>query len=97
MPLMAVDALSDYGALGDVLILVDAARCAGDPGVPLLTVANSGTLQMSDSPTEGPATMVSLFQSDSSALKLERYFSFIRPFADSVAVVDHASYATGSP
>jgi hypothetical protein len=41
--------------------------------------------------------MISLFQEDATAIMLERFYSIVRPFADSVAVISHASYGTGSP
>jgi hypothetical protein len=101
MPVMAVDALSNYSTYGDVLLVVDAARMGGDPGTPIIKVATAGAIQMASDPTESPpdlaANMISLFQDDSTAVILERFYSIARPFADSVACISHARYGTGSP
>jgi hypothetical protein len=103
MSCMAVDALANYSSYGDVLLVVDAARIAGDPGTPIIKVATAGSIQMSDAPTdttspsETASTMINLFQTDSTAIMLERFYSIVRPFADSVACISHAHYGTGSP
>jgi hypothetical protein len=101
MPVMAVDALSNYSTYGDVLLVVDAARMGGDPGTPIIKIATAGAIQMASDPTESPpetaASMISLYQDDSTAVILERFYSVARPFADSVARISHVAYGTGSP
>jgi hypothetical protein len=101
MPCMAIDALASYSSYGDVLLVVDAARLGGDPGTPIIKIATSGPIQMASDPTESPpetaAQMIDLFQTDCTAIMLERFYSIVRPFADSVAVISHAHYGTGSP
>jgi hypothetical protein len=101
MPAMAVDALSNYSSYGDVLLVVDAARLGGDAGTPQIKIATGGPIQMASDPTESPpetaAQMVDLFQTDATAIMLERFYSIVRPFADSVACISHAAYRTGSP
>jgi hypothetical protein len=101
MPVMAVDALSNYSTYGDVLLVVDAARMGGDPGTPIIKIATAGAIQMASDPTESPpetaASMISLYQDDSTAVILERFYSVARPFADSVACISHVAYGTGSP
>jgi hypothetical protein len=96
MPAMAIDALASYKSLGDVLLIVDAARIAGDAGTPIVKIAVAGAIQMESAPTESPpetaASMISLFQEDATAIMLERFYSIVRPFADSVAVISHANY-----
>jgi hypothetical protein len=101
MPAMAIDVLASYKSLGDVLLIVDAARIGGDAGTPIIKIAVAGGIQMESAPTESPpetaASMISLFQEDATAIMLERFYSIVRPFADSVAVISNASYGTGSP
>jgi hypothetical protein len=101
MPAMAVDALSNYKSYGDVLLLVDAARLGGDPGTPIIKIATGGPIQMASDPAESPpetaAQMIDLFQTDCTAIMLERFYSIARPFADSVACISHVAYGTGSP
>jgi hypothetical protein len=100
VPLLGCDVLSNYSTDGDLLIVVDAAQCAGDSGVVVADAATSGTLQMLDSslgsPSEG-AELVSLFQTDSTALKLQRWFSLVRVRSTAVAAIKHCAYGVGSP
>ena len=101
MPLMGCDVLSNYNGEGDVLMVVDASQgCAADSGVVVADTATSGSIQMSDSslgsPSEG-AELVSLFQDDATALKLQRWFSLVRIRTTSVGAVKGCSYSLGSP
>jgi hypothetical protein len=98
MPVGSIDGLHDYSGLGDVLLVVDAARLAGDSGVALSTVATDASLKMDDAGgSPSGSNVVSLFQTDSSAIRIERYFSLVRPFLESVAVISHVDYSAGSP
>jgi hypothetical protein len=93
MPLLGLDILSGYpGGLGDLLLVVDAAQCAGDSGDIVLTVSDQGTIQMSDSPS-GPADEVSLFQTNSIALKGDREFVFDKVRTNAVAAIKNVNYA----
>jgi hypothetical protein len=100
VPLISCDALSNYGSYGDLLLVIDASQIAGDSGVVVASAATSGSIQMLDgglgSPSEG-AQMVSLFETDSTALKLERWFSLVRLRSTAVAAIKHCAYGVGSP
>jgi hypothetical protein len=92
MPLLGLDILSAYpGGLGDLLLVVDASQCAGDAGNIVMTVSDQGTIQMSDSPS-GPAASVSLFETNSLALKADREFVFNKVRANAVAAIKNVTY-----
>jgi hypothetical protein len=76
------------------LILIDAATVAiADVGVTFAR-SETGDLQLSDAPVGGPASMVSLFMTNSVAVKVTRWVHWIRGFDDSVAYMD---LSVGSP
>ena len=74
-------------ALSDTMVLADAASIAGtSQGLELLT-SDEATVEISDSPTSGNATRVSLFQHDLVCLRALRYLAVALLRADAVAVV----------
>ncbi len=75
MPLLGIDACSDHGSDGDLLVVVDAVQFVGFLGPSEIDVATQGDVQMIDNVSgSGPTTMTSLFQSDAVALSMKRYF-----------------------
>ena len=77
------------------LILADAATIlVGDAGVDI-DRAEAAALQMSDAPAAGAASMVSLFQTNSIALRVRRWICWQPAFDDSVAYIDIVG--AGSP
>lgn len=100
VPLISCDALSNYGSYGDLLLVIDCAQIAGDSGVVVASASSSADLQMLDgglgSPSEG-AELVSLFETDSTAMKLERFFSLVRLRSTAVGAIKNCSYGVGSP
>ncbi len=97
VPVLAIDALHNYLTLGDCLIVVDAAQLAGTPGNIDITAAASASISMTGSESGSSATtLVSMFQTDSTALRAERWFNVERVRTTAVAIVDHCSYGSGS-
>lgn len=78
------------------IVLIDADQIVVDDGPITLDQATSATLQMDDAPAEGASNLVSLFQTDSIALRAERWASWKRLRQSAVAVVTGADY-TGTP
>jgi hypothetical protein len=98
MSVMPVDSLSNTASFGDAIVIVDAAQLLGTPGILIPDSANSGSLWFDDTGGGTAAkSVVSLFQTSSTALRIERWFSCERPRAASVAVISHAHYSAGSP
>ena len=85
MPVLPSDQVPVIGSPGTGIVLIDATGIAGDCAIVSLDRATQASLQMDDSPTQasggtgspemsGGSTMVSLFQTNSVALRAERYF-----------------------
>ncbi|MGO1080141.1 phage major capsid family protein [Inquilinus sp. CA228] len=70
VPFLVTDTL----AAGE-MILVDAAGLAGTIDLAVLDSANHATLQMADDPIDGPAALVSLWATDSAALRCEVWYA----------------------
>jgi hypothetical protein len=101
MPVIVADSLADYAgspSLGNLMILVDVKQILGDPGTLILDVARSGSLQMIDDASgTAAAELVSLFQTNSLALRAERFFTLAKGRDTAVAVMSNVNYGTGSP
>ena len=70
------------------LVLVDCARVVvADQGAEL-GFSTASAFELSDSPAAGPAQQVSMFQTDSLALKVVRHVSWQRIFDDSVGFIE---------
>ncbi len=81
IPVVVSDLIDD-----GTLVLVDANRCCGDVRELRLDIAEATSLRMTDDPS-GPAELVSLFQTDSVALKATTVFSFSVLDESAVAVL----------
>jgi hypothetical protein len=101
VPTMAIDVLAGFpgSPSGDSMLVVDAAQLAGDPGIIDVLASNDATLQMASgisvgSPEDEPtaATLVSMFQTNSVALRATRWWMLQRARASAVAVVEGCSY-----
>jgi hypothetical protein len=86
---------SDQLAAGTAL-LIDATGVACGSGALTLDSGEHAALQMSDSPATGPTNTVSLLQTDSKALRVERYFVSELARADAVALLENVAWASGS-
>jgi hypothetical protein len=101
MGILPVDALADQNdtaTLGDAILIVDANQVVGFAGSLIPDVTTEADIWMDDT-AGGKAgqSMVSLFQTSSTGLRLERWFSVNRPRAKSVSVISNAHYSSGSP
>lgn len=61
---------------GGYAVMLDADSIAGDTGSIVLDSSSAAALQMDDDPSAGAQNLVSLFQSDSLALKADRWFGY---------------------
>ena len=57
-------------------MLIDAAQIAADAGDIVLDASRAAAIEMSDAPSDGAQNLVSLWQTDSTALRCERTFAF---------------------
>jgi hypothetical protein len=97
IPLRGVDSLSNYDGNGDYLVLVDASQCAGESDVITLDESSQADLQMTDSPTDAPEAMISMYGTDSVAIKAERFFNFAILRQSARAARKAVNYTVGSP
>jgi HK97 family phage major capsid protein len=102
MPVVVVDALADYAGsptLGNLAVLVDCKQILGDQGTLVLDLARSTSLQMVDDASgTGAAELVSLFQTNSLALRAERFYTLALGRSTAVAVVSNVNFAdVGTP
>jgi hypothetical protein len=100
VPLIAVDELHAHGAAGadgDMIMIIDAAQIAADTGVLTLDVSKQATLQMSDAPNQAASNIVSMYQTNSIAIRSRRIFSLQRVRTSAVAAIKLAHYGPGSP
>lgn len=83
---------------GALIILVNAQDVwLADDGQVVLSASTEASLQMLDNPTDNsatatPTTMVSMFQTDSVALKAERYINWKKRRAQAVQVIEDANW-----
>ncbi len=89
--------VSDEVPNGTDVIVVDPSKLNIDPGVVTLATANAGALQMDDNPSAGAQNMVSLYQTNSVALRSERRISYSILREDAVAVITSADYSPSTP
>jgi len=109
MDTLSVDVLANYGSDSEIMLLVDASQCSGDSGDLALDISNEATLKMADdvdtvgspaAPAVGsanPYTLVSMFQTDSTAIRAERWFAFAKMRTAAVAAIKNCDYHVGSP
>jgi hypothetical protein len=95
VPVLAIDALTDYSTLGDCMIVCDATELAGSAGGIDITASGECDIQMVDGPT-GAASMVSMFETNSVAIRSERWFNVDRIRTTAVALVEGCNYVSGS-
>jgi hypothetical protein len=93
MQIIVVDELAS-----DRIVLVDATQVAVAPeGTITFDTARHATLQMRDDPQTGAQQIVSLWQTDSTAIRAERWAAWRRLRAAAVAVIDGVDYSAVSP
>jgi HK97 family phage major capsid protein len=95
-PVIVSDALAGESAGSTSILLVDASGIVADVGTITLDRSNVATLQLNDAPVgTASAAPQSLWQSDLTGLKAERYFAFSRLRDDAVAELTNVDY--GAP
>lgn len=87
IPALVSDALS-----AGTILLVDATGIAGATDTITIDTATQGALKMDTVPGSGGQQLVSLFQTNSTALKAFRYFGYDRLRDSAVAFIEGASY-----
>ncbi len=75
-------------AAGDRLIAIDGSRIATSDGGVIVEKSAASALQLSDSPVSGtPAAMASMFQTNTVALRVQRYASWLQLRDDATGFV----------
>jgi len=97
IPVIPTDAAAGFGSPAEnLLMLVDAAKLGIDPGTVVFDSSDSASLQMTDTPANGAASLVSMFQTNSIALRGYRWFSLTRVDSDGAkpcAWIDGVNYS----
>lgn len=75
IPVLVSDDLPN-DSTGSYVVMLDAQAIAGGDYIVMLDAARYTSLQMDDAPDQSPSPMVSMFQTNSVALKASRYFGF---------------------
>jgi hypothetical protein len=91
IPVLVADD-SDGDTAGSRMVLIDAAAIAADSDVVMVDVSTEATLQMDSQPSAGAQNQVSLFQTNSAALKATRWYGYELLRADGVAVATGVNY-----
>jgi hypothetical protein len=89
------------GVISGQVVLADATGLGGNAGEVLLQNANEVSLQMEsltpDSPPSGSTNLLSVWQMNENAIRVERYFNAVKLRSDAVAICNNAnSYASGN-
>jgi HK97 family phage major capsid protein len=77
---------------GHKALLIDGAAIVGDSDTVAVDASEQAALQMADNPAGGPQPMVSMFQTNSTALLATRWFGFDLTRSTGVAVLTDASW-----
>ena len=88
IPLLVSDEIASA-----TMMLLDASRCAGDSETITLEEARHASLVMDTAPSQGAAQVVSMFQTNSRALKAERWYGFDLLDDTAAALIDTINYS----
>ncbi|MDQ0027749.1 HK97 family phage major capsid protein [Variovorax paradoxus] len=78
---------------GEFIALVDASAIAlGDEDQTQISVSTQGSLQLSDAPTQASTAVVSLWQTNTAALKVERFVNWQLRRPEFVSVLSEVAY-----
>jgi HK97 family phage major capsid protein len=92
LPALVSPYLGD-GSSGNYLALLDASQVAlADEDQANVSIAENATVQMDSSPSGGATTVVSLFQTDSAAIRVERFLNWRLRRAGFVSVLSGLAY-----
>lgn len=76
-------------ALVDKTVIIDARQCAAfTTGPAVVTYSDQATLQLSDSPSPGSTQLVSLYQTNARAIKVQRQWAFNLLDANAAAIIE---------
>ena len=92
VPLLVSDQVPAADTNGRKAVLLDATAIAGDAEAPFLDVSDQATLQMATNPSGGAQNLVSMFQTDSVALLLTRWFGFNITRPSGVVVIENVTW-----
>lgn len=93
MPLLVSDQLAPDSD-GGRLVLIDAAGIAGGYDTITLAASRAASLQLDDAPADGAHSATSLWQTNSRALRAERYFGFKALRENAAAGITGTNYGT---
>ncbi len=96
VPFLGLDILDSYSTDGSLMLLVDCSQIAGDAGDIVLEASQNADVQMVDNPS-APASMVSMFQTNSVVLEADREFAIKKIRNSCVGAIKEVSYDIGSP
>ena len=94
LPALVSDSLPASGGSPTLptAMLIDASQIAAETDVMTLDVAEHADLQLATNPVEGAANMVSMWQTNCTALRVSRRFGFERLKSSAVAVLDQCDW-----
>ena len=95
-----IDVVVSDALASDQWIVLDAAQICAASGTLDVSQSQAATLQMNDSPDSPPSastSVISLWQTNQTAIRLERFFGCERLRSTAVALIDGASYSGNSP
>lgn len=93
MPLLDQSSPASAGSLETYIVLIEASEIfLADDGEVLLDVSREASLQMSNTPANGAATMVSLWQNNLVGIRAERYIYWSPRRAAAVYVITQVPY-----
>jgi HK97 family phage major capsid protein len=92
VPVLVSDQAPASDSNGNKAVLIDGAAIVGDSDTVAVDTSENAALQMADNPAGGAQPMVSIFQTNSTALLATRWFGFDLIRSTGVAVLTDASW-----
>jgi HK97 family phage major capsid protein len=92
VPVLVSDQAPASDSNGNKAVLIDGAAIVGDSDTVAVDTSENAALQMADNPAGGAQPLVSMFQSNSTALLATRFFGFDLIRSTGVAVLTDASW-----
>lgn len=92
VPLLVSDQAPASDSNGHKAVLIDAAAIVGDSDTIGVDTSEQAALQMSDAPTNGAQPLISMFQSNSTALLATRLFGFELTRSTGIALLSDANW-----
>lgn len=92
VPVLVTDQAPASDSNGNKAVLIDGAAIVGDSDTVAVDASEQAALQMSDTPTNGAQPLISMFQTNSTALLATRFFGFDLTRSSGVAVLTDANW-----